>query len=198
MSREDRESGIAGGTLEWTQRKWSKRFWELRLGERVVARMSPRRWYGSDLRIEMGAVDERAPRSTSAPRHGASDPANGWAVRQRWSGAVELRAVSGADWPADTREPLVTFQPRLLGRGVVRIGADEFSWRRRFHAFRLDSFELLNASDFPLLRIERRWAPLRVGGSITTDDTGRRHPRIEGLLMLSWALAVMSSREASH
>lgn len=160
---------VPGETLRFTQPHPIRRGWKLLRGEREIATLAPLNWFGRSFR--------------------AASPGGEWEIRTRWFGRTGLfRAGAG--------EPVATYQPGFFRGGKVTIGNDVLGWRHPIHVFGLDPFELRNASDFPLLRVEPRFSPLKLEGNITVEDTGRRHPQIEALIVLSWALAAMARRAA--
>lgn len=152
--------------LRWTQpRRWH-RGWELWSGDRVIATLAP----SSTIVLKLF-------RST---RLVATSPGGEWECLTRWRGS-ELRRPGQA-------EPVIEFRGTwslFKYRGRVTVGADELEWRTGVHLFRRTSFELLSASEFPLVQVEPRGAGLRLEGTITITDTGRRHGQIEALTMFA-------------
>jgi hypothetical protein len=160
--------------LRWTQPRRFQRGWELWSGNHRLATLASEGPFWN-------------------PRLVATSPGGTWHVDREWTG-VDLRR-------AGAEQALVEFRG-LYGifttQGQIRIGEEAFTWRTRLHLLRWSSFELRNASDFPLLAIEPRLTLLRYEGTLTLEDAGRRHAHIEPLAMLAWALAVAALRRAAH
>lgn len=151
--------------LHWTQPRRFHRGWELHAGDRVIGRLAPRRWYGTALVAE--------------------SPSGAWTIVERMWGP-EIRR-------GDEPEALAIYRSLFMLHGRVTLGADEMEWHCRSW-FRQNAYELLNASEFPLLRVETRHSLLKMEGTIRVEDAGRRHPQIEALVIFSWALILMSRR----
>jgi len=161
--------------LGWTQPHRFRRGWELWNGQSRIATLEP-----------MSRVTLRLLRNL---RLVMRSPGGDWDLVQRWNG-FDLRR-------AGEERALVEFRGLfnlLTTRGRVTVGADQLTWTIRFHGFRRASYELLNASDFPLLRVQPKRSFLRSTGTITIEDAGRRHPQIEALTMFAWGLAISQLR----
>lgn len=167
-----------GEPVEWVQPSRFRREWELRIRGQRIARMVPRRRIGWDLTAE--------------------SPAGHWAVRRLWPLGAELRSAREAEWPDEGVSPVARFKGGLVGSGTVWTDADELSWKRRFRPFRPGAFDLETASGFPLLTVERRLSLFKFEGTISLTDSGRRHPQIEPLVILSWAIALAAARRAAR
>jgi hypothetical protein len=160
-----------GQTLEWNQPSVWRTFWRMSLAGREIATLRRKGWVGWT--------------------HAAESPSGRWTLRYGWIDNLRLFTEGSSD-------AVVTYKSGWLGSGrILLAGGEELRWRRMgFSGFGTGTREIQNADELPLLRFRYRRDLFRMGGTIEVEDLGRRHPRLEALVILGWALAVLSRRHA--
>ena len=161
----------AGATLEWTQPSVWRSEWSLGLGGRPFATLRRSNWAGWVHAIEA--------------------PSGRWTLRYQWIDNLQLSAEGAA-------EPVLRYRSGWLGNGRILVtDGEELRWRRFWAGPFACDREIQTRDESPLLRFHYRRTLFRLSGSIEVTDLGRRHAKLEALLVLGWALAVLT-RHRSH
>lgn len=171
----DVESGLVAldanrvAALEWTQPRRLHRRWELRGDGDLLATLTSRPWH----------------RGFFARTHSAV-----WSIRESLIAPLAI-----------LRDEATVPVARARRRGwrtleIERTAGESLVWKRTSLLGTTQALE--NREGFPLLTFRRNRRFLAVHAEVRLEDAARALPDLEPLLMLGWALVLISSRSHAH
>jgi hypothetical protein len=111
-------------------------------------------------------------------------------VEAGWFGGAELREAADSTLVAN-------FKPGWLGRGrIVLAGGGTLRWRPHWLSIWQPGLEIADEGGSPLVRYEWRPTQGRFRGTISIESPALRRDDLEALVLLGWALTLLSFRHS--